>query len=75
MRLEELTLAKLEELAPGAVEPVEGNFCKYCGCRELVLLVKLRATGGSLAGVQPKVSARKVPVLRCEGCKHESEGR
>lgn len=75
MRLEELTLVKLEELAPGDRVPVEGNFCKYCGCRELVLLVRLRATKGSLAGAQQKVSARRVPVLHCEGCEHESEGR
>ncbi len=75
MKLEELTLAKLEKLAPGDRVPVEGNFCKYCGCQELVLLVRLRATNGSLAGVQPKVTARKVPVLRCEGCSHESEGK
>jgi hypothetical protein len=71
--LEELA-ARWRELAPGEEYPVEGNSCRHCGSGDLVLVVKLEATGGALAGMQMKVSAKAWPYLRCRGCKHESRG-
>lgn len=74
MRLDELTWEVFSGLEIGSETPITDNFCKHCKCTELVLLVKLRAVPGSLAGVQRKTSAKKIPVLKCTGCDRESEG-
>lgn len=50
--------------------------CRGCGSDFLSVSVRLVAdTGASLAGVQPKVSAREVPWLTCEDCKREAGAR
>ena len=75
MFLEDITRELVDRLEIGSETPIEGNFCKYCLGTSLTLLVKLKATNGTLAGVQRKVSAHKILILRCEGCKRESEGK
>lgn len=67
-------MVKLSELEPGVEYPVSENFCRYCESTDVVLLLKLEAVEGSLAGVQLKTSARAWPYLRCRGCGHESRG-
>lgn len=67
-------LARWSELEVGVEYPVSGNFCRYCGGAALVFLLKLEAVEGSLAGAQPKVSAKSWPYLRCLNCGHESRG-
>lgn len=42
--------------------------CPLCGERKWHVEWRLVATGGSLAGVQPKVSAREWPHLVCDSC-------
>ncbi|MFI0265608.1 hypothetical protein [Streptomyces luteogriseus] len=67
--------AHWDELEIGVEYPVASNHCRYCQSTDLVLVVKLEAMPGSLAGVQVKTSARKWPYLRCKGCGHESRGQ
>jgi hypothetical protein len=69
--LEELA-ARFDELTPGEEYPVAGNFCKYCKSTDLVVVIKLEAMPGSLAGMQMKSSTRKVAGLECRGCGHVS---
>lgn len=76
MKLDEVTHAVIQDLEIGSETPIEDNFCKYCKGTDLTLIIRLKAVpNASLAGVQRKVSARKIAVLRCNSCKHESEGK
>ena len=75
MQLHEVTDKVIQSLEVGTEVPIADNFCKYCKSTDLVLVIKLKATQGSLAGAQPKVSARKTAYLRCNGCNHQSEGK
>ena len=67
-------VAHMAALEPGVEYKVADNHCRYCQSTELVLVMKLKAVEGSLAGVQVKTSARAWPYLHCKGCGHESKG-
>lgn len=49
--------------------------CPLCGKREWRIEKRLVATNGSLAGVQPKVSATTVLYLVCGACGGEVRGK
>lgn len=64
----------MADLEPGVEYKVSGNWCRHCQSTELVLVMKLEAAQGSLAGVQVKTAATARPWLRCKGCGRESRG-
>lgn len=50
--------------------------CQSIGTLELSTRLEARPPGTySLAGVQPKVSAREVPMLTCSSCGAECRGK
>jgi hypothetical protein len=67
MTLDEVA-QRFDDMQPGDVVEVSGNFCKHCRSTDLVVNINLEAVPGALAGVQVKTSARKIAVLACRGC-------